>query len=147
MFCFFAWLFVVAEAWNLKQNLTGSSLVFAIAVDSENNLLVSSGYDQVVRVWDAVSGKSLWNLTGHSDVVNSVDVQGSVVVSSSDDNTARVWNLNTGECVAVLDHGTYVKAVALNLKGLEVVSGAADDNVRIWNIASQQSQVLKGHRS
>ncbi len=60
---------------------------------------------KTIRVWDAVSGECLRELTGHAGAVNSVVLSpdGQQLVSSSQDTTVRVWDATSGEHLRVLE--------------------------------------------
>ena len=47
------------------QGHTGE--VNSVAVSKDGKRLASGGGDNTVRVWDAQTGKELWELRGHSD--------------------------------------------------------------------------------
>lgn len=63
--------------------------------------IISASNDGTARIWDAVSGRCLHVLEGHSGHVNAVCVSecGSKAVTCSDDGTARVWDTETGNCL------------------------------------------------
>lgn len=79
------------------------------------DLVVSVGYDQVVRIWDARSGAEKRALTGHSAMLTAVavDPARSIVASGADDGTIRLWDLNSGEALA------QIGAVATRIYSLE----------------------------
>jgi hypothetical protein len=54
-----------------------------------------------VRIWDAVTGKELHNLVGHTKQVDglSTSADGSLLASASFDRTVRVWDVATGQAV------------------------------------------------
>ena len=51
-----------------------------------------------IVIWDVSKGRLLWNLTGHSERVNSVafSPDGSRLASGSDYKTVRIWEVATG---------------------------------------------------
>jgi WD40 repeat protein len=58
-----------------------------------------------VRLWDAVTGATVWTLKGHSGWASSVafSPDGKQVVSRSDDNTVRLWDAATGAALQTLE--------------------------------------------
>src|SRR6185437_6587230 len=89
------------------------------------------------EVVDARTGKSLFELAGHTDEVSSVAVSadGSRIVIGSDDHTARVWDAASGTLVAVLaGHTGPVSGVAISADGGLVVTASADATAIIWNV-------------
>lgn len=63
--------------------------------------------DSTARIWDALRGRCLATLSGHSGRLNrvSVDPGGSWAITTSDDQTARVWNVDTFACEHVSERG------------------------------------------
>ena len=51
-----------------------------------------------MRIWDAITGKELTILNGHSGCIWSVSLSkdGKKVASGSDDKTIIVWEMSTG---------------------------------------------------
>lgn len=89
------------------------------------------------EVVDARTGKSLFELAGHTDEVSSVAVSadGSRIVTGSDDHTARVWDAASGALVAVLaGHTGPVSGVAISADGGLAVTASADATAIIWNV-------------
>ena len=113
--------------------------------------VVSSSFDNSVRVWSLTTGKEVHVLRGHEGSVRSVKVapDGMHVVSGSADSTVRVWSLATGTEVRKLqghegDRG--VTSVAVTPDGVHVVSGGFDSTVRVWLLETgARVKVLRGH--
>jgi WD40 repeat protein len=65
------------------------------AFSPDSKMVVTSGGDGLVKVWDAKYGKKLVELRGHTKKVNhaAFSPNGRYIVSVSDDRTARVWDL------------------------------------------------------
>jgi WD40 repeat protein len=63
----------------------------------DGTLLASVGgfLDNVMRVWDATTGRELRTLEGHVDFVNGAawSPDGTRLASGSDDGTLRVWGI------------------------------------------------------
>ena len=65
---------------------------YALAWSPAGSRIVA-GDGQLVRVWDAASGKPLVQYTGHSEDVFAVawSPDGTLIASSSVDGTVQVW--------------------------------------------------------
>src|SRR5688572_15949054 len=99
----------------------------AVAFSPDNRWLASGGKDNVIKIWDLVTGNVLRTLYGHTSNVNALAVSpdGKLLASGSGDvNDKRdLWTFTQGG----------------------VVGGAVDNTVRIWDIQTgQQLRVLRG---
>src|ERR1700722_15251352 len=76
-----------------------TALVYSLAFSPDGKLLVTAGFDNVLKVWDAATGKELRELKGHTKPVYCVtfNKDGSLIASSSDDQTIRIWNAADGK--------------------------------------------------
>ncbi|CAJ0643639.1 11236_t:CDS:2 [Entrophospora sp. SA101] len=98
------------------------------------NTLVSGSYDCTVRVWNIMTGESVWRLQGHTQKVYSVvlDAKRKRCMSGSMDGTVKVWSLEDGTNIWTLEgHSSLVGL--LDLSHDYLVSAAADSSLRIWN--------------
>ncbi|KAG0269267.1 hypothetical protein BGZ95_002140 [Linnemannia exigua] len=110
--------------------------VESIVFSPDSRSLVSSGYDNTLRLWDPITGEELLTLEGHSHNIHSVAISpcGSRIASAGNDGTVRLWDAQTGECLCVLEgHGSYVKSVKYSPDGRQVVSGGWDGTIRLWD--------------
>ena len=68
--------------------------ILDVRFSGDGALIATASGDKTVKVWDAVTGRELHTLTGHTDTVCGVafhPTDSGVLVSCSDDKTARVW--------------------------------------------------------
>ena len=67
--------------------------MFALAYSPDGRTLASTGKDQLVKLWDPVSGQERATLLGHGFAVSSVcfSRDGRLLASSSWDGTVRLW--------------------------------------------------------
>jgi len=95
------------KVWDLSGQQPGRDVSFIgslrghtegvqdVRFSGDGALIASSSLDNTVKVWDAVTGRELRTLTGHSSSVSGVSfhpTNSGVLVSSSNDFTARVWS-------------------------------------------------------
>jgi WD40 repeat protein len=91
----------------------------AVALDPKGRW-VATGVGNVVRLYDARSGKERPDLVGHTDIVTGVafSPDGSQLVSSSRDKDARLWDPQTLKLLKVLHkHSAFVSGVAFSPDG------------------------------
>ncbi|MEU7832128.1 WD40 repeat domain-containing protein [Nonomuraea sp. NPDC049129] len=123
--------------------------VLALALDGD--LLVSGGMDGTVRTWDAVSGRPLRRLTGHTAGVTCLAtgrVGGRVVIASSGyDRAVRTWDAATGRPLSVVHgHPLPVYALAFGTVGGRVVlaAGSYDGQVPVRDAETGEDVVVLG---
>jgi len=109
----------------------------SVAFSTDGTRIVSGSWDKSVRVWDALKGKELNILNGHTSSVSSVafSTDGMCIISGSRDKSVRVWDALTGKGLNVLNgHTSSVYSVAFSTDGMRIVSGSRDKSVRAWHI-------------
>ncbi|KAL4222653.1 Serine/threonine-protein kinase smu1 [Mactra antiquata] len=83
-----------------KLERAHSKGVTCVNFSKDNGQLLSSSFDQTIRVHGLKSGKTLKEFTGHSSFVNDAvyTPDGHHIISASSDGTIKVWNFKTQEC-------------------------------------------------
>jgi WD40 repeat protein len=91
-------------------------------------------------VCDVATGKTLFELEGHTRQVRDIDYSpdGQWLVTASEDHTARIWRAATGKSMAVLQHDTAVTFAMFSPGGRWIITGTADRVVRVWDAASHK---------
>uniref|UniRef100_A0A336LR52 CSON011310 protein n=1 Tax=Culicoides sonorensis TaxID=179676 RepID=A0A336LR52_CULSO len=79
-------------------------------------MIVSSGHDGDVRIWDIVIGRCTKVLAGHTGPVTCVKWGGSgLIYSSSHDRTVKMWRASDGAlCRTFSGHAHWVNSLTLN---------------------------------
>ncbi|MFC1671688.1 protein kinase [Planctomycetota bacterium] len=119
----------------------------AVAYSPDGTMLASAGDDNVVRIWDARTGRPLRVLTGHEKRILSIafSPDGKRIVSGSDDTTAKVWDAASGECLLTFrKHGEIVSAVAFSRDGEKAASGDVWGTIRIWDPTNGSERMMRG---
>jgi len=123
--------------------------VYVGAFSPDGKLIVTAGMDHSARVWDAVSGRLLATLSGHSGPVNDAGFSpdGKSVVTASDDGTARVWDAVSGRLLATLSGpNVEVRKATFSPDGKRIVTNGADNAARVWDAETGQLRAtLSGH--
>jgi guanine nucleotide-binding protein subunit beta-2-like 1 protein len=102
-------------------------------------LIVSAGWDRVVKVWNLNHCKLRTNLMGHSGYVNTVTVSpdGSLCASGGKDGTAMLWDLNQGNHLSSLEAGDIIHALCFSPIRYWLCAATAS-TIMIWDLASRQ---------
>ena len=81
-----------------------------------NPLIVSCGWDKLVKVWNLTNCKLRTNLVGHSGYLNTVTVSpdGSLCASGGKDGTAMLWDLNEGKHLYSLEANAIIHAMVFS---------------------------------
>ncbi|MEN4399166.1 WD40 repeat domain-containing protein [Mycolicibacterium senegalense] len=117
--------------------------VNSLAYSPDGTHITSVGDDQMVRLWDARSGQTVWEpREGHSDRLQCVafSPDGRLIASAGDDETIRLWNASTGQSVGgpLTGHTSDVLNVAFSPDGHRLVSTGMDFTVRLWDVSTEK---------
>jgi len=101
-------------------------------------LIVSAGWDKLVKVWNLTNCKLRTNLIGHTGYVNTVTVSpdGSLCASGGKDGTAMLWDLNEGKHLSSLDAGDQIHALCFSPIRYWLCAAAAG-TIKIWDLESR----------
>jgi len=101
-------------------------------------LIVSAGWDKMVKVWNLTICKLRTNLIGHTAYVNTVTVSpdGSLCASGGKDGTAMLWDLNEGRHLSSLDAGDIIHALVFSPIRYWLCAATASA-IKIWDLESK----------
>jgi len=101
-------------------------------------LIVSAGWDKMVKVWNLTHCKLRTNLVGHTGYVNTVTVSpdGSLCASGGKDGTAMLWDLNEGRHLSSLDAGDIIHALTFSPIRYWLCAATASA-IKIWDLESK----------
>jgi guanine nucleotide-binding protein subunit beta-2-like 1 protein len=101
-------------------------------------LIVSAGWDKMVKVWNLTHCKLRTNLIGHTGYVNTVTVSpdGSLCASGGKDGTAMLWDLNEGRHLSSLEAGDIIHALVFSPIRYWLCAATASA-IKIWDLESK----------
>lgn len=103
-----------------------------------NPVIVSCGWDKLVKVWNLTNCKLRTNLIGHSGYLNTVTVSpdGSLCASGGKDGTAMLWDLNEGKRLYSLEAGDIIHSLVFSPNRYWLCA-ATTSGIKIWDLESK----------
>ncbi|KAJ3587270.1 hypothetical protein NHX12_010868 [Muraenolepis orangiensis] len=103
--------------------------------NSSNPIIVSCGWDKMVKVWNLANCKLKTNHIGHIGYLNTVTVSpdGSLCASGGKDGQAMLWDLNEGKHLYTLDSGDNINALCFSPNRYWLCA-ATGPSIKIWDL-------------
>jgi len=104
-------------------------------------LIVSAGWDKLVKVWNLNNCKLRYNLAGHNGPVHAstISPDGSLCASGGKDGTAMLWDVNDGKHLYSLDASSPINALTFSPKNYWLCA-ATDVSIKIWDLENKSVQ-------
>lgn len=121
---------------NLTKEKAHLSEIYSLEV-LKNDDLVSSGKDNLIKIWDSNSLELKKTLSGHTGTVYSLKaISNNYLASGSSDRNIRIWNLKTGTSFVLSGHKDVIITLELLPNGV-LASGSLDGTIISWNLFSR----------
>eukprot|EP00921_Rhytidocystis_pertsovi_P015792 GHVQ01025038.1.p1 GENE.GHVQ01025038.1~~GHVQ01025038.1.p1 ORF type:complete len:323 (+),score=31.12 GHVQ01025038.1:243-1211(+) len=101
-------------------------------------LIVSCGWDKLVKVWSLQDCKLRFNLAGHTSVLYAVTISpdGSLCASGGKDGVAMLWDVNEGKHLYSLESGSTINALCFSPCNYWLCA-ATDKSIKIWDLENK----------
>ncbi|KAJ3088014.1 cross-pathway control WD-repeat protein cpc2 [Phlyctochytrium bullatum] len=103
-----------------------------------NPVVVSSGWDKLVKVWDVTKCKLKTNHFGHTGYISAVTISpdGSLCASGGKDGITMLWDLNEGKHLYSLEAGDVINALVFSPNRYWLCAATAT-GIKIWDLESK----------
>jgi guanine nucleotide-binding protein subunit beta-2-like 1 protein len=109
-----------------------------VSPSATSPMIVSCGWDNLVKVWNLNNCTLRQNLAGHKGYLNCVTVSpdGSLCASGGKDGVAMLWDLSEGKRLYTLEAGDIIHALCFSPNRYWLCA-AATSCVKIWDLESK----------
>jgi hypothetical protein len=127
--------------------------ILTISFSPDGKLLASAGYDRLIKLWDAATGREIRSLRDHSDAVYGLSFKpdGSLLASAAADRAVKIWDVTTGARLLTLAESTdWVYAVSWHPDGRHLSAAGVDRSIRTWEVSRQSGRIVRsafGHEA
>jgi len=107
--------------------------------NAANPVVVSAGWDKLIKVWDSTNWKLLKDLPGHNGYLNAVTISpdGSLCASGGRDGIAMLWDLNEGKQLYSLDAGDLINSLCFSPNRYWLCA-ATKTAIKIWDLETKK---------
>ncbi|MBX7222010.1 MAG: serine/threonine protein kinase [Blastocatellia bacterium] len=108
-----------------------------VVFSPNGKMVLSSGKDTTVRLWNTEKGYEIRRFVGHGNYVTSVafSPDGKRALSASDDKTIRLWDIEAGkELACFTGHKDKISTVMFLGDPRYALSSGHDGTIRLWGL-------------
>jgi guanine nucleotide-binding protein subunit beta-2-like 1 protein len=107
--------------------------------NNANPIIVSSGWDKAVKVWNLTNCRLKTNHYGHGGYLNSVTVSpdGSLCASGGKDGKTMLWDLNDGKHLYTLDANDEISSLTFSPNRYWLCA-AVGPSIKIWDLEDKR---------
>ncbi|WP_161973992.1 c-type cytochrome [Hwanghaeella grinnelliae] len=121
-----------------------------IVISKDGHRALTTGFDDLVILWDLETSEPKLEFVGHEAAVNAAAfLDDGRIASVGDDGTLRVWDAKTGKpLLNIQAHSKKSVSVAVSPDGRFIATGAWDRLAKVWDATTGEAvRVFDGHRA
>ena len=126
------------------------SCVRSVDLHATQSLVISGSDDFIIRGWNFIEQKKMFELKGHSDYLRTVEFHPELpwILSASDDQTLRIWNWQSKAQISVVTgHSHYVMCATFHRSRNLIASCSLDSHFRIWDYSKLREKFSTSGKS
>jgi len=130
-----------SETGNIINTLARDVESLSDPVFSPDGINVAGGLGNDIKIWNVLTGREIWTLTGHTGRVNSVcyNNDGRQIISGANDQTIKIWSSDTGGEVRTISMEYNPYSVAISPNGRMVASSSGRNPIVVLNLETGAS--------
>jgi WD40 repeat protein len=144
--CFAVLLFLVsllgAQEVSVYPQLGHSDLVNTAAYSPDGKFILSSSWDETIKIWDAASGREIKTIParGKTPLCAVWDNSGLFIAAGFWDGSVSIWDRESGaELKSFKGHDGAVNAVSFNTDDSRIITASFDGTVKVWDSISTEN--------
>ena len=104
-------------------------MVYSAEISPNGKLLLSSGFDKTIKIWDIKSTKLLKTLDfGEEIFMSKWSPDGKKIVSISFDKTIKIYDVKKGECIQTINDDYRPFSVSFSPDGTKILTAGEKRN-------------------
>lgn len=114
----------------------------------DNDLVISSSANGIVRLWDMETGYVTRSFQAHEKPVNVCEIspKGDFFVTGSDDHTLKIWGIAGNFRLMLSGHTHKITDCVISSDGKLLISSSWDKSLRVWDTQTgSEIRQLLGH--
>ena len=134
----------VATGQGLRTFTGHTDFVRGIAFSRDGTRLASASRDQIVRLWDVLTGRLIHTFRGgyyQTKLAFSPDGTGLAIIAT--DRAIELWDIRTFQLIRRFEGNTAVtRGLAFTPDGKRLASTSIDGRVKLWDVATGREALL-----
>ena len=110
--------------------------IYSICVSNNDSILISSGYDKTIKMWDVETCTCLKNIILDETVYSlAVSSDNTFFASAHHKGFVQIWDVLSGDLIKSLEgHNGWVKSVKIAENNRLIASCGSDKTARVWDV-------------